>query len=115
MNAVVTGTFEAENQAVRAVRKLLNSCVPSNCVRTIVPRTRMAAQSERGGIMVAVRASDHVSRYLAMKVLRDHGARDIENVNSVGRTTAGRTIASRTAARRSARKSLPPVQYPLAL
>ena len=113
-STLVTGTFEAETQAARAVRKLLNACVPSHRVRTIVPRGRQRpaasrtdiSAGSRGGILVAVRASDHVSQYLALKVLRDHGARDIENMNAERRATLRR---------RRARQSLPPIQYPLSL
>ena len=115
MNALVTGTFEVENQAVEAVRKLLRSCVPSNCVRTILPgmRKRLAAHrteggpipEEPGGILVAVKAPDNVSQYLALRVLSEHGARNIE------RTDAERRARPRTIPR----KVLPGVQYQLPL
>jgi len=88
MADVVLGTFEAESQAARAVRKLLASCVPSDHVRTLTVRPRpFGAASRRsrgthtrqpgGGITVAVRTSNHVSQMLALRVLREHGARDV--------------------------------------
>src|SRR5215813_13045283 len=89
MATVVTGTFEAENQATSAVRKLLRSCVPSERVRTLVSarrRSHYASQrscgrrnaEQPGGIQVAVNAADNVSKCLAVSVFREHGARDIE-------------------------------------
>lgn len=115
MYALVTGTFEAENQAIEAERKLLRSCVPSDRVRTIFPGSRkrraaLRAESGRtprqpGGIMVAVRAGDHVCQALAVKVLREHGARDIERLNAERRARP----------RPSTRKTIPSVQYPLPL
>ena len=112
MNALVTGVFEAENQASEAVRKLLRSCVPSNRVRTILPgtRKRQAARGgpqppEPGGILVAVKAADNVSECLALRVLRQHGARNIERRNAERRASP----------RRSAGRTLPGVQYPLPL
>jgi hypothetical protein len=114
MNALVTGTFEAENQAIEAVRKLLRACVPSNRVRTILPGTRKKLVAHRadsdlqaeqhGGILVAVKAPDNVSECLALRVLRQHGARNIE-----------RRSAERRSPRSSHRKTLPSVQYPLPL
>jgi hypothetical protein len=58
-----------------------------------------------GGILVAVEAADNVSQCLAVKVLREHGARDIEQ------TTTG---AQRAPAKKSGSR-LPSVQYPLPL
>jgi len=90
MSTLITGTFQAEQQAVRAVRKLIKSCVPTDLVRTILPgtRKRLAAHQsegghaprEPGGIMVAVKAPEYVAQRLAMKILRDYGAREIECV-----------------------------------
>ena len=89
MADVVVGTFEAENQAARAVSKLLASCVPSEHVRTLTLRPRSFGAASRrsrgqaharpqaGGITVAVRTSNHVSQILALRVLREHGARDV--------------------------------------
>lgn len=115
MNALVTGTFEAENQANEAVRKLLRACVPSNRVRTILPGTRRrlaahlaeggSALSEPGGILVAIKAPDNVSQCLALRVLREHGARNIERRNA----------ERRRAPRVTARRTLPSIQYPLPL
>src|SRR6266481_1667149 len=99
MATVVVGMFEAENQASQAVSKLLRSCVPSGHVRTLVARRRgpsaastrsngrrssdrrgVEQRSEQpGGILVAVNAADNVSKFLAVRVLREHGARDIEH------------------------------------
>ena len=115
MNALVTGTFEVENQAVEAVRKLLQSCISSSLVRTILPgmRKRLAAHhaegggdpAQPGGIMVAVKAPDNVSQFLIMRVLRQYGARNIER----------RDAERRRAPRAMTRRTLPSVQYPLAL
>ena len=115
VNALVTGTFEVENQAIAAVRKLLRSCVPSNRVRTIFPgmRKRLAAHHSEGGgdpvqpggILVAVKAPDNVSEHLALRVLREHGARNIEC----------RSAERRRAPRATPRRALPSVQYPLPL
>jgi hypothetical protein len=92
MYALVMGTFEAENQAIEAERKLLRSCIPSDRVHTLFPgaRKRLAAlradagrnPRQPGGILVAVRAGDHVCQALAVKVLQEHGARDIERLNA---------------------------------
>ena len=116
MYAVVMGTFEVEHQAIEAERKLLHSCVPSDRVRTILPgsRKRLAALREEGGhtprhpggIMVAVRAADHVCQALAVKVLREHGARDIEHLNAERRARPRPT---------STRRAAPSVQYALPL
>jgi hypothetical protein len=115
MNALVIGTFEAENQAVQAVRKLVRSCVPSDSVRTIFPgaRKRLAAHraqggadpKEPGGILVSVRAPEYVAQRLAVKIMRDHGARDIANVNAERRAKP----------RPRVHQALPSVQYPLPL
>ena len=116
MYALVMGTFEAESQAMEAERKLLRSCIPSDRVRTLFPgaRKRLAAllradggrtHRQSGGILVAVRAVDHVCQALAVKVLQEHGARDIERLNAERRARP----------RPSARKTLPGVQYPLPL
>jgi len=115
MHALVIGAFEAENQAVQAVRKLVRSCVPSNSVHTIFPgaRKQLAAlraqgghnPKEPGGILVSVRAPEYVSQCLAVKIMRDHGARDIENVNAERRAKP----------RRRVHQPLPSVQYPLPL
>ena len=89
MAGVVVGTFEAENQAAQAVQKLLQSCVPSEHVRTLTVRPRpfgaasrrSRVQShlrpQRGGITVAVKTAGHVAQHLALRVLREHGARDV--------------------------------------
>ncbi len=114
MLALVTGTFEAENQAVEAVSKLMRSCVPSDRVRTIFTSLRRPTAhraqggrnpEEPGGIRVSVRAPEYVAQHLAVKVLRDHGARDIEHVNAERRAKP----------RQSVRGPLPSVQYALAL
>jgi hypothetical protein len=115
MYALVMGTFEAENQAIEAEQKLLRSCIPSDRVHTLFPgaRKRLAAlrgdggrtRRQSGGILVAVRAVDHVCQALAVKVLQEHGARDIERLNAERRVRP----------RPSARKTLPSVQYPLPL
>ena len=89
MTGVVVGTFEAENQAAQAVQKLLQSCVPSDDVRTLTlrprhfgaasRRSRVQSQlrPQRGGITVAVKTAGHVAQHLAVRVLREHGARDV--------------------------------------
>jgi hypothetical protein len=89
MAGLVVGTFEAENQAAEAVRKLLNSCVRTEHVRTsTLPPRRFATASrrrsvqahqrpQRGGITVAVRTAGHVAQILALRILREHGARDV--------------------------------------
>ena len=92
MHTLITGTFQAEHQAVQAVRKLVKSCVPMDLVRTILPgtRRRLAAHESEGGhpprepgsIMVAVKAPEYVSQRLAVKILRDHGAQEIECLNA---------------------------------
>jgi hypothetical protein len=115
MYSLVVGTFEAENQAIEAERKLLHSCVPSDRVRTILPgsRKRLAqlraegghAPGQPGGILVAVKALDNVCQALAVKVLREHGARDIERLNAERRARP----------RPSTRKTLPSIQYALPL
>ena len=115
VNALVTGTFEVENQAAKAVSKLLRSCVPSSLVRTILPgmRKRLAAHrseggpppDEPGGILVAVKAPDNVSEHLVLRVLREHGARNIERRNAERRARP----------RPTARRTLPSVQFPLPL
>ena len=117
MYALVTGTFEAEHQAIEAERKLLHSCVPSDRVRTIFPgsRKRLTAlhaegirtPRQPGGIVVAVRAVDHVCQALAVKVLREHGARDIERLNAERR--------AKPRPRNIRRAALPSVQYALPL
>lgn len=141
MAAVIVGTFEAENQAAKAVRKLLRSCVPSAHVRTLAPafrrsggvsvrrvrvperranarmserrkdargpdrRTDVQVSTERaGGILVTVKAADNVSQCLAVKVLREHGARNIEQ-----------TTAAQSAPAKKSRSGSPSVQYPLPL
>jgi|SoiMethySBSTD1v2_1073268.scaffolds.fasta_scaffold58369_4 hypothetical protein len=88
MHTLITGTFQAEQQAVQAVRKLVKSCVPMDLMRTILPgtRRRLAAHEAEGGhpprepgsIMVAVKAPEYVSQCLVVKILRDHGAHEIE-------------------------------------
>ena len=115
MYALVVGTFEAENQAIAAERMLLHSCVPADRVRTILPgsRKRLArlradggrAPQQPGGIVVAVKAFDNVCQALALKVLREHGASNIERVNAERRAKP----------RPSKRKTLPSFQYPLPL
>lgn len=115
MYALVTGTFEAENQAIEAARKLLRSCVPPDRVRTILPGSRKRLAIHRaeggrtprqsGGILVAVRTVDHVCQALALKVLQEHGARDIERLNAERRARP----------RPSTPKTLRSVQYPLPL
>ena len=91
MNTLVTGTFQAEAQAYQAVRKLIDSCVPAKLVRAIVPgsRRRLAEHEsdgghplkEPGGILVSVKAPEYVAQCLAVKILRDYGACDIDFVN----------------------------------
>lgn len=115
MYALVMGTFEAQNQAIAAERALLHSCVPSDRVSTILPgsRKRLArfradggqAPHEPGGIVVAVKALDNVCQALALKVLREHGARDIARVNAERRARP----------RPMKRRTLPSFQYPLPL
>jgi len=88
MSTLVTGTFQAEDQARQAVRHLVKSCVPMDLVRTILPgmRLRLAAHEAEGGhapkepgtVMVAVKAPEYVAQRLAIKILREHGAREIE-------------------------------------
>ena len=100
MNALITGTFPAQKQAVLAMRKLLRACIPANCVRAILPgsRRRLAAHQseggplpgEPGGIMVAVKATDNVSQALAVKVLREHGAQEIESKDAERRAAPHR-------------------------
>ena len=112
MYALITGTFEGEGQAILAVRKLLRACVPANCVRAILPgsRRRLAAHEAEGGakpaepgaVMVAVKATDNVSGVLAVKVLQEHGAQEIE------RTDAERRAAPQRRARRSI--AMPPAE-----
>ena len=92
MSTLVTGTFQAEAQAYQAVRKLIQSCVPANFVRTILPgsRKRLAAHGsegghppkEPGGILVAIKTPEYVAQRLAVKILRDQGACDIDFVNA---------------------------------
>ena len=88
MSTLVTGIFQAEDQARQAVRHLIKSCVPMDLVRTILPgmRLRLAAHEAEGGhapkepgtVMVAVKAPEYVAQRLAVKILREHGAREIE-------------------------------------
>jgi hypothetical protein len=92
MSTLVTGIFQAEDQARQAVRHLIKSCVPMDLVRTILPgmRLRLAAHQADGGhapkepgtVMVAVKAPEYVAQRLAVKILREHGARDIECVSA---------------------------------
>jgi hypothetical protein len=92
MSTLVTGTFQTENQAREAVRKLVKSCVPVDLVKTILPgmRLRLAehqahgghAPREPGAIMVAVKAPEYVAQRLAIKILREQGAREIECVGA---------------------------------
>ena len=94
MKTLVRGTFAAEDQAAQAVSKLIKSCIPLDLVRTIFPtaRKRHAAPrpaSSQGGIMVAVKASQYVAQQLAIKILRDHGAHDIECVSPRRRAKQG--------------------------
>ena len=96
MNTLITGTFPAEQQAAEAVRQLIKSCVPLENVRTILPGMRLNlarhqadgghAPKEPGSIMVAVKAPQYVQQRLAEKILREHGARDIECVNAERRS-----------------------------
>ena len=61
-------------------------------VRTILPGMRLKlakheadgghAPKEPGSIMVAVKAPEYVQQRLAEKILREHGAQDIEFVNA---------------------------------
>src|ERR1700704_1328090 len=118
MGMLVVGTFEAEKQAAQAVRKLLRSCVPSEHVRTLAPALRRRISGairngkgrlrdkQSGGILVAVNAADNVSQVLAVKVLREHGARDIEQTSAA---------APRSTTAKRARHGLPSIQYPLPL
>ena len=125
MAIVVVGMFDAESQAAEAVHKLLRSCVPSGHVRTLVPRRhQLSIASKRrsgrrssdrrggeqrseqpGGILVAVNAADNVSKFLAVNVLRKHGARDIEH------TAAGHQAPPQ----KESGTGVPSVQYPLQL
>ena len=92
MSTLVTGIFQAEDQARQAVRHLIKSCVPMDLVRTILPgmRLRLAAHEAEGGhapkepgtVMVAVKAPEYVAQRLAIKILREHGAREIECVSA---------------------------------
>ena len=84
------------------MRKLAKSCVPMDLVRTILPgtRRRLAAHEAEGGhapkepgsIMVAVKAPEYVSQCLVVKILRDHGASDIECLNAERRATPRQSI-----------------------
>ena len=117
MAGMVTGTFEAENQAAQAVRKLLRSCVPSEAVRTLTVRPRrfgaasrrsrgeIHLRPQRGGITVAVQTADHVSQHLALRVLREHGARDIGHA----------AVEPSSLPAKKPSGGLPSTQYPLPL
>jgi len=88
MNTLVTGIFEAEHQAAQAVRKLVKSCVPTDLVRTIrstagrTPRSNGTTSRPSGVVKVAVKAREYVAQQLAIKILRDYGAHDIECVST---------------------------------
>ena len=77
MNTLVTGTFEAQHKAAQAVRKLVKSCVPMDRVRTTSPGTGKR-QATYGPIKVAVMAAEYVAQQLAIRILRNYGAHDIE-------------------------------------
>ena len=87
MNTLVTGIFETEHQAGQAVRKLVKSCVPTDFVRTIhstagrARRSNDTASEPSGVVKVAVKAREFVAQKLAIKILRDYGARHIECVS----------------------------------
>ena len=99
MNTLVTGTFEDEQHAAQAVRKLVKSCVPVDLVRTIPARKgkRHPADRKRSqqAVRVAVRTVEYVVQQLAIRILRGFGAQDIECVRSERRAKAAmRTPAS---------------------
>ena len=103
MSTLVTGTFEGEHQAAQAVRKLVKSCVPMDRVQTTSSGSgkRHAAH---GPIKVAVTAPQFVEQQLAIKILRDYGAHDIECV-----IVEPRAAKSRVRARISVRNQHTPV------
>jgi hypothetical protein len=74
MNTLVTGTFEGAQQAAQAVRKLGKSCVPMDVVRTVPGSTRKRHPT----VKVAIKTAEYVAQQLAIRVLREFGASDIE-------------------------------------